>query len=82
MVKESKLGETLGVTQAGTTDKIVAILKMYNLPQDVEVSSNAIYNTMKKDKKVIGKNQIDVILLEKIGKTQIKRINLEELLKG
>ena len=67
------LSEKLGVTKAGSAEKIVECLKKYDLPY--EIDTDVLEKSVEfigADKKNIGK-QLNVIMLEEIGKSFIHK---------
>ena len=76
MIVASRLGEKLGITEPGTTEKIEEIIKGFNLPDDIKISDDAL-SGITLDKKASGKS-ISIILIEKIGKYKIHKMNVEE----
>ena len=59
-------------------ERILKFLKKYNLPTRVRLDKDAIYEILSHDKKAQGDN-IRIILCEKAGSYQIKKIPLEEI---
>jgi len=76
MIIASRLGEKLGITEKGTTEKIEAMIKKFALPYDIRISDEDLSGIVL-DKKASGSN-ISVILLDKIGKYNIHKMNTEE----
>lgn len=78
MVAAALYGEGEGLTQKGTAERLVSVLKGYGLP--VEWPRNYhIEHSLLKDKKRTGK-QIDFILLRRLGEAFISTMPEEELL--
>ncbi len=78
MVKFAQLGESLGVTQKGASEKIEKLVHQFGLPSNTEEDKENLVKIMKRDKK-IREGMLNVILLKKIGeavvyKTPIKKI--------
>ena len=71
-------GEKMGITPIGTADRMVKILKQYNLPTDVEISKNELAEAVSVDKKGEG-SKINLILLNEIGDVLIKKLAKTEL---
>lgn len=72
MAEITKIGEKMGVTKAGTYDALFGLLKKYSLPYEYPDVSELLYLTLN-DKKVFG-DELRVVMLEEIGKAQIKKI--------
>ena len=67
------LSEKLGVTKAGSAEKIVECLKKYDLPYEIDTDIlEKSVEFIGADKKNIGK-QLNVIMLEEIGKSFIHK---------
>lgn len=80
MVLAARLGEKLGITAAGTSEKIVEILKQYFLPTEVTLPKGW-EETMLLDKKM--KNgSMNFIILEAIGKAQVVQMPAEALIES
>lgn len=67
MVRASKLGETLGITPAGTAERIAALLTPLGLPVDIPCTHAEYAAAIGLDKKGAGAD-ISVILLEEMGR--------------
>ncbi|OQY42687.1 MAG: 3-dehydroquinate synthase [Fusobacteriia bacterium 4572_74] len=78
MYEITRLGEKLGITKAGESDKIKQILKKYNLPIEDEVKLEDLIEIMKTDKKNIS-GILNFIFLSEIGKVEIKKVTEEEI---
>lgn len=79
MAAVAKIGEAMGVTQPGTYETIARMLDRWKLPRDYETHrSQAVLQAMKKDKKSAG-GEINVILLEKLGKARPVKMTAQEL---
>ncbi len=72
MIIAARLGEKLGITEAGTTEKICDVVRKFKLPYDIKVSHEALEG-IALDKKASG-NCISVILLDKIGKFNMHKM--------
>jgi len=59
-------------------DKIKEVLLKYDLPIELNIEKEKIFNAIKKDKKRNSDN-ISFVLLEKIGKAKIENISLNDL---
>ena len=78
MVMITKACEDHGITEKGTSERIAAVLKKYNLPIEDSHSVSDIVNAMQHDKKRTG-NGIKLIILSKIGESFIRPTTKEEL---
>ena len=66
MVQAAKLGETLGISPAGTAERIAALLTPLGLPVDIPCTHEEYAAAIGLDKKGAGAD-ISVILLEQMG---------------
>ncbi len=78
MVAACNLSVQLNNFHADDAAKIVRLLARYHLPVDVETDHAKVFEVLKMDKKRQGEG-VQFILLNKIGKAEIKYISLEEL---
>ena len=76
MLIASRIGEELHITEAGTSERIRAILKAYNLPTEIAVSEDEL-ESVALDKKASG-SSVSVILLDAIGKCRIHSMPVSE----
>jgi len=60
------------------SQRVIDLLDSYGLPTDAEFDKEKVIHILKKDKK-IEKDQINYILLDKIGKGRIERIPIKQL---
>ncbi len=72
----SKIGENMNIMPKGTADKIRSMLEKFDLPYDIELTGK-ISDTLGLDKKNDGSN-INIVLLDKIGKASIHKMPLSE----
>lgn len=79
MVMITKAGEAHGITEKGTSERIAAVLKKYNLPVEDSHSVSDIVNAMQSDKKRTG-NGIKLVMLSQIGESFIRPTTKDELL--
>ena len=79
MIIAARLGEKLGITEQGTTEKIDAMIKKFALPYGIKVSEEDLAG-IALDKKASG-SSISVILLDKIGKYNIHKMPTSEYVK-
>lgn len=76
MVFACKLSEQLlGFNQ---TNEVISLLKKYGLPVNIEFDKKKVFNVLKMDKKRKGDN-IQFILLKKIGKAVIEDVSLKKI---
>lgn len=78
MVLISRAGEKQGITQSGTTDRIVAICEKYGLPTSDKVTFAEMAEAAQNDKKTAG-SAINLVLLNKIGDSFTKKVELSKL---
>jgi len=78
MVAACNLSVQLNNFHADDAAKIVRLLARYHLPVDVETDHARVFEVLKMDKKRQG-DGMQFILLNKIGKAEIKYISLTEL---
>jgi 3-dehydroquinate synthase len=78
MIAAALLGEHLGVTPAGTKERIAALLTKFNLPVRIPCSMEDYAAAVGRDKKSAGKS-ISLILLEELGNAVIRKMPREEL---
>ncbi len=69
-----------GTLDAGEAEKMKNLLKMYDLPAEDEITPQAIVTGAMNDKKKRG-DTLSVILVNKIGQAEIKKMTAEEFLK-
>lgn len=80
MYSISKIGEKLGLTNNGCSEKIKEILVQYNLPYKIPVDINDLLNIINNDKKVLD-NGLNFILIKDIGQGYIKKVKLADVSK-
>lgn len=78
MYEITRIGEKLGVTKAGESEKVKEILLKYGLPIEDKVETKELLEAMKSDKKNIS-GVINFILLKEVGKVEVVKIKEEEL---
>ena len=78
MYQITKRTEELGMTPAGTAEKIADVLKKYNLPIEAGVEKALLIDTMAKDKKKSG-NTITLIVLDELGNGRLHKIHWQEV---
>lgn len=79
MILISKAGENAGLTEEGTTDKIADLCLKYGLPTHDDATFADMAEAAKGDKKTAG-GEINLVLLDKIGSSFVKKIKIDELL--
>lgn len=75
----AKISENIGVSQS-ISDKLLPILKKYDLPCEYDITVDELFNLSSGDKKVDG-GSITLVLPEKIGKCRLAKYSLSEYLK-
>lgn len=70
--------EKLGLTEAGTADRLAQVLKKYSLPLQVEAPRQKLLEVMGRDKKKQGQS-ITLIILDRIGSGRLQKIDWHEL---
>lgn len=78
MVMISRAGESAGITEPGTADRIAALLEKYGLKTQTDLPVSKIVHNMAFDKKRTA-NGINLILLKKIGESFIKPSSPDEV---
>lgn len=79
MAEITRRSEELNITKIGTHNFIEKILMKYGLPyKRIEMDKDKILHTIKLDKKSSGEN-INLILLNKIGEGFIKKVSIREI---
>ena len=78
MVLIAKAGEKNGITEPGTSDRIITLCKKYDLPTTTSISFAQIADAAKNDKKSAG-NSINLVLLSKIGESFTEKIEFDQL---
>ena len=77
MVYIARISEKQGLTPAGTVGQIVKCLKKYQLPCSADITPEQIYQYSVNDKKR-DKQDISLVILEKIGKAVVHRVPVEQ----
>lgn len=72
MVMMTSASEKAGITTTGTTKRVEALCKKYNLPTDSDVAKNEIATASSSDKKTSG-SSITLVLLNEIGDSFLKK---------
>ena len=75
MLRITRKSEEMGITEAGTADKLEELLKKYNLVfPDYTFDADMAYDVLTLDKKS-SKNAISYVMISEIGKVIIKEIS-------
>lgn len=83
MVAAARLGIRMGITPAGTEDRLSALLRQFDLPVSIAASYEDYSNTLVKDKKSQG-SSINLVVLPQLGEAgtvQLPQARLLELVK-
>lgn len=75
MVLACEMGERLGVTKQGTSQRLIKLLEAYDLPTRDEVKQGALVKNILLDKKR-SSDTITFVLLEEIGRCKLHKINV------
>ena len=70
MVMAAKYGETLGITESGTSSRIKKLISAFNLPQEIPLSNEALLGAIAVDKKGKG-SKVSLIIPKRIGEVSI-----------
>ncbi len=73
MVLIARLGEHMGLTQAGTAEQIAAVLRKYGLPVSDDASLDEVIRATALDKKGLG-GDLRIVLLRSIGESFVHRL--------
>jgi len=77
MVMATKVSVNFGLTDQENTEKLVKLLSLCGLPVQMDFDMAALADAMRKDKKRAG-NDIQLILLEKMGRAIVKKVPVSE----
>lgn len=78
MVFANNLSLSMGILPVKEAERFKALLRKFNLPVEVELNKEIIFDAIKRDKKR-NSDTIDFVILERIGSSKIVRIKIEEL---
>jgi 3-dehydroquinate synthase len=79
MVAITRNSERLGITESGTLELLIKLVTKYNLPNELPyINKDEFLQVLLLDKKNMNEN-INLILLEKIGYSYIKKINCKDI---
>ena len=75
-----KAGETMGITQKGTSNRVDKVIKNLNLKTEIpeNIDMNIVSEIMTKDKKA-RKKAVNMVFITKIGETLIKEIPFNQM---
>lgn len=74
----TRITEEKGITESGSADRILALLKKYNMPSETKFSLSEIIAATRGDKKSSGKG-LNFIFLREIGVCFINKISTEKM---
>ncbi|MBO6039301.1 MAG: 3-dehydroquinate synthase [Acidaminococcaceae bacterium] len=74
----TRRSEELGLTEQGTTDRIAALLKKFQLPVNVQMSRDDFLKAIVLDKKKRG-SHLTLVLVKKIGESFLQKVDFSEL---
>lgn len=80
MVQLTKISEMMNLTKTGTSDKIIEVLKKYNLPITCGLQTKDLVEAISLDKKNINK-KLSYVLLKDIGDSYIYQSDVNFILK-
>ena len=78
MVMITKAGESLGITEKGTTDRLIKVIEKNNLKTSDTHSLKEIISAMNGDKKRTGSG-IKFVMIDKIGSSFVNPIKYEDI---
>jgi 3-dehydroquinate synthase len=78
MVYEARIGEILGITPKGTSERITALIKRFGFETRLPCPAGEVLDAIKADKKILD-GRLNLILLRDIGASVIHPITLREL---
>jgi 3-dehydroquinate synthase len=78
MVLAAKVSEKLGMLHPADSQRIINVLKQYDLPVHPNMDVALLFDSMKQDKKRDG-SEIHLVLLEGIGKGVTKKVSYSQL---
>ena len=70
----------LPMSSVEVREKLIPVLKKYNLPTEIKVNADALVDFIAHDKKASG-DEITIVYCEKIGSFEMKRVKLSEMKK-
>ena len=78
MVLANNLSLSMGILPVKEAERFKKLLRRFNLPVEIELNKEIIFDAIKRDKKR-NSDTIDFVILERIGSSKIVRIKIEEL---
>ncbi len=78
MIAAAQMGESAGITEEGCYGRLKTLLQSYGLPTKLPYPVADIYQAMMADKKIQG-GSIHFIFIESFGKTDTRKLPVEEL---
>jgi len=79
MVMACRYSVKKGLLKKKDGERLKKLLRKFNLPLEVDINKEKLYEAIKKDKKRDSR-YIDFVVLEKIGKARILPVKIEELI--
>lgn len=79
MVKIAEIGEELGITRKGCSYEIRSLIRMYGLPESIEIGPGEYAQAVGVDKKAEG-SMINLIFIEDIGRAVIRKMDAGSLM--
>lgn len=80
MVYATRLGEKIGFTKKGSSERLERILKSVGLPTELPYEEQAVLDHMLNDKKMRN-GKLNMILISELGKSEIVPFTPEEVIK-
>lgn len=81
MAAMARIGEAMGITDAGVSDQITRMLTTFGLPVDFpEMEPDEVLSILRRDKKAY-QGQIHAVFLRQIGRTVIETIDPDTLIR-
>lgn len=77
----TKITEENGITQSGTYDLLLNLVKKFSLPYEYKIPIREILKETYLDKKIDG-DKINIVVLEKIGQAKIQKTSLDVFISG
>ena len=77
----TEMSENLGITEAGTLDRLKKCVEKYSLPTECKFSADELKKHCVNDKKRSGKT-INLVICTKTGASAIKRVDIEKFCNG
>lgn len=77
----TKITEENGITQSGTYELLLSVVKKFSLPFEYRFPIRKILEETCLDKKIDG-DKINIVVLEKIGRAKIQKVSLDNFISG